>query len=191
MEGCVVLIPFKKNIVESEAKFSIDERHRYFLKKVWNSEGDIATVIMLNPTEKADALRFDRSVMLMNNYFAEQIVKIDEVDQHVYGGFIVVNLFSYRSKNEKKMLKNTEYSDRFDKDTDDWISKAVNQSKDVYIAWGSNKDRKKRVKTVQKILQSHKYQKVYKLKKQKNKNVHPSKYSGDLQFEQIKVSDLI
>ena len=182
MEGCVVLIPFKKSAVESEAKFSEDEKHRYFLKKVWNPEGDIATVIMLNPTKKADAIRFDKSVMLMNNYFAEQIIN----EQPVYGGFIVVNLFSYRSKNEEVMKEETGYNERFDEKTDEWISRAVKQSKDVYIAWGSNKNRQRRINTVKNILKKHDIIEVYRL----DSNNHPSKGSGDFKFKKIKVSEI-
>jgi hypothetical protein len=176
--------------VISQAEFSTDKNntHRYTLKKVWNQEGEIAVVIMLNPTKKADAIRFDKSVMLMNNYFAEQI---NNNNEQLFGGFIVINLFSYRSATLAE-LKNIKLKNRSDVNTDKWIEEAIKNSNGyVYIAWGSNNNRKTRVKKVVEYLKKYKITEVYKLKKHNNKHVHPSRYPGKLEFIKILVKNII
>jgi hypothetical protein len=106
-------------VVKSEAIFSNDKgkEHRYLLKKVWNKEKAIATIIMLNPRRQTDALYLDKSVMLFMNHCISE----------GFGGLYIVNLFSYRCDSEKE-LKAIDYHKRYDIETDKWITHAVKKA---------------------------------------------------------------
>lgn len=71
---------------------------------------------MSNPTD-ADALRFDKSLMIAMNYYVNA----------GYGGFYTVNLFSRIANSNQELLK-VKYKNRYDKRTDKWIQFAIKNS---------------------------------------------------------------
>ncbi|KJL02518.1 DUF1643 domain-containing protein [Priestia aryabhattai] len=153
-------------LIKSEAEFSKDESatHRYLLKKVWDEEKSIVTIIMLNPRKETDALYLDKSVMLFMNYCISKN----------FGGFYIVNLFSYRCNSESK-LKAIDYDKRYDQQTDKWIRHAVNNSVKLYIGWGSNNNRKKRIKQIQEMLRECNDIDIVKLNTVDDREVHMSR----------------
>ncbi|MDQ1005438.1 hypothetical protein QFZ28_006016 [Neobacillus niacini] len=171
---------YESSIVKGEAQFSEDGNHRYFLQRVWNKDLPMAAAIMLNPTD-ADALYSDKTLMKLMNDFVEQN----------YGGFYVVNLFSYIAKREGLLLEKTSYDDRYDKNTDFWISHAIKNSENTYIAWGSNKNRVTRIKQVIKILKKLKKETVYRPEDANGNITHFSWLSNDYRWVEIKVDDIL
>ncbi|WP_162990221.1 DUF1643 domain-containing protein [Mesobacillus foraminis] len=175
-----VRVQYEHSIAKSKAKFSQDGNHRYILQRVWNDKLPMAGAIMLNPTE-ADALVSDKTLMKLMNYFV----------QNKYGGFYVVNLFSYIANSEKELLRETTYDERYDDNTDKWISKAIEGSEDFYIAWGSNKNRKTRIKRLVKILKDLKKKSVFKLENENGDITHFSRSHNDFKWVRIKVDDIL
>lgn len=174
------LIKHRYSTVKSNAKFSDDGLHRYVLKRVWTENPCMATVIMLNPTP-ADALIWDKSLMLIMNYLVEK----------GYGGFYVVNLFSYIAKSEEELIQETTYEERYNKKTDKWISTAFKNSKDIYIAWGSNKNRIRRIKTVIDILKKLGVNTVFRFESPDGSVPHISRSKTDKIAQSILVDNLL
>lgn len=84
--------------------------HRYYYKKVFNTEKEnILTFVMLNPSD-ADQYKPDPTIRNI-----ETIVK----ESKRYNGFAIINLFSYRTakpkdlKNKILKIKNTKEKDEF------------------------------------------------------------------------------
>lgn len=167
------------SVVRSKSIFSKDikKKHRYLLKKVWDSEKPVATIIMLNPREETDALYLDKSVMLFMNYCISKR----------FGGLYIVNLFSYRSDSVKK-LKKINYSDRYDSNTDKWIEHAVKSSSVIYIGWGSNKNKIIRINKVKEMLRKYSSNKIIRLTTDDNKAVHISR--STLKMKEIIIKDI-
>ncbi|MBW9169766.1 DUF1643 domain-containing protein [Clostridium estertheticum] len=147
--------------------------HRYFLERIWDKEKTIATVIMLNPSY-ADELKWDYSSMRAINFL------IDEG----YGGITIVNLFSCIETDSENLPS---YNQRFDKDTDKYIEKAIIQNEVFIIAWGSNKNRLRRITNLKKILTKHKDSiKISRLTDEDNSRRHVSRLKRKLHLEPIK-----
>jgi hypothetical protein len=80
-----------KAAVKTEAIFSDDRKHRYILRKEWDSKKPKATIIMTNPST-ADMLTMDYTTLyIMNN-----IIKLD------FGIIDIVNLTSKITTKLKK-----------------------------------------------------------------------------------------
>ncbi|WP_291581404.1 DUF1643 domain-containing protein [Clostridium sp. UBA6640] len=110
--------------IETSEKYAEDElgnRYRYLLKRTWDKEKNIATVIMLNPS-KADILKSDKTITSLMNYL---------IDNN-YGSMIVVNMFSYMSTDPKE-LKNKK--DEFEALNNKYIIEASEKADDIIIAW--------------------------------------------------------
>ena len=162
--------------MKSIAIFSKDalQQHRYSLFRSWGEEKNYATLIMHNPTCKANEIAFDKSIFLAHNYFYTQN----------YDGYYIVNLYSYRSDNLDG-LKGIKFKNKFDSNTNKYIELAVQNSKDVYLAWGTNNSKKTRIDFILRLLTNNNIKHVYKLKKIKKKNIHPSYYNTNLEFDRI------
>ncbi|PEF94027.1 DUF1643 domain-containing protein [Bacillus cereus] len=170
-----------EKIITSTAYFSegAGRKHRYSLFRYWSEEKNYATIIMNNPTRKADEIAFDKSIFLAHNYFYNK----------EYSGYYIVNLYSYRSDSIEG-LKRVPFNKKFDSDTDVHIRTAIENSNGIYIAWGTNKNKVRRINFIKRILKDCKITHVYKLKKLNGKNQHPSRYNTDLEFNKIAVEEI-
>ncbi|QDQ03667.1 DUF1643 domain-containing protein [Bacillus sp. BD59S] len=170
-----------EKIITSTAYFSggSERKHRYSLFRYWSEEKNYATIIMHNPTRKADEIAFDKSIFLAHNYFYNK----------EYSGYYIVNLYSYRSDSTEG-LKGVPFNEKFDSDTDAHIRTAIDNSNDIYIAWGTNTNKVRRINFIKEILKDYNITHVHKLKKLKGKNQHPSRYNKDLKFDHIAVEKI-
>jgi hypothetical protein len=130
-----------KAVVKTEAIFSDDRKHRYILRKEWDSKKPKATIIMTNPSA-ADMLTMDYTTLyIMNN-----IVKLN------FGAIDIVNLTSkittkLNVKKDLDLKPNTENID--------FILKSAEKSDKVILAWGKLGENNKKVRDVQDILLEH------------------------------------
>ncbi|RTX70530.1 DUF1643 domain-containing protein [Mammaliicoccus sciuri] len=112
-----------KSVLETEAIFSEDKMHRYLLKKTWDIDKEVLTIITMYPHYDG-VINVDLTTQLIINKVAEK----DE-----YGGVNFINLFS--NIDTPINLKHIENS--HDKHTDIHIMKAVKEADSVLLAWGS------------------------------------------------------
>ncbi|HEI7041850.1 TPA: DUF1643 domain-containing protein [Staphylococcus aureus] len=112
-----------KSVLETEAIFSQDKMHRYLLKKTWDIDKEVLTIITMYPHYDG-VINVDLTTQLIVNKVAEK----DE-----YGGVNFINLFS--NIDTPINLKHIENS--HDKHTDIHIMKAVKEDDSVLLAWGS------------------------------------------------------
>ena len=71
----------EKAILKTETVFSEDRRHRYLLRKEWDTKKPKATIIMTNPSS-ADLMTMDYTTLyIMNN-----VVRLD------FGSIDIVNM---------------------------------------------------------------------------------------------------
>jgi hypothetical protein len=124
-----------KATVKTEAVFSDDRKHRYILRKEWDTKKPKATIIMTNPST-ADMLMMDYTTLyIMNN-----IVKLD------FGGIDIVNLVS---KMTTKLNVKEDLDLKLDAENFDFILKSAEKSDKVILAWGKLGENNKRVRDVQ------------------------------------------
>lgn len=127
--------------IEVEILHSDDGKYRYILKKVWNKELPMVTVLTLYPANNK-LIESDLTTMLITN----------NVYQLGYGGFFNVNLFP-RVFTGKREYKSDKYND-------DCILECVKNSEIVVIACGSliynNKKVRKRYNELEVILKNSK-----------------------------------
>jgi hypothetical protein len=126
----------EKAVLKTEAAFSEDRRHRYILRKEWDSKKPKATIIMTNPST-ADLLNMDYTTLyIMNN-----IIKLD------FGTIDIVNLVS-------KMTTKLNVKNDLEVDEENFtvICKSAEKSDKVILAWGKLGENNKKVRDVQDIL---------------------------------------
>ena len=128
---------------------------------------------MLNPSY-ADELKWDWSSMRIINH----LIELEE-----YGGVDIVNLFSWIEVDSKKLPP---YEERYNKTTDNYLEEAIRDNKDIIIAWGSNKDRKRRINKVKKILleceSKHRQKKnIYRITDDVDNIKHISRLNGNIE----------
>nr|AOQ25927.1 hypothetical protein [Mammaliicoccus sciuri] len=112
-----------KSTLETEAIFSDDQQHRYLLKKKWDSEKQTITIITMYPHYDG-ILNIDLTTQLIMN-------KVSEMES--FGTIHFVNLYSnITTPINLKHLENA-----YDKHTDIQIMKAVKESDEVILAWGT------------------------------------------------------
>ena len=127
-----------KTTLKTEATFSDDRRHRYLLRKEWNTKKPKATIIMTNPST-ADMLTMDYTTLyIMNN-----IVKLD------FGSVDIVNL---TSKMTLKLDVPKDLDIKLDDENIDYIIKSVEKSDKVIVAWGKLGENNKKVRDAQDYL---------------------------------------
>jgi hypothetical protein len=165
-----------ESIVKSKAIFSDDRNHRYLLKRVWDEKKEYATIIMLNPSY-ADELKYDYSSMRAINYILDN--QKNELLNKEYGGVNIVNLFSIVETNSSNLPS---YNERFNNDTNKYIEKAIKESKDIFIGWGSNRNRKKRVEFIKGKLKG---KRIFRFVDGSNYNKHISLLSKNIRLEQL------
>lgn len=109
--------------LETEAIFSDDNQHRYLLKKTWDNDKKIISVITCYPNFEGTK-KLDLTTQLIMN----KVVEMDE-----FGSIHFVNLYSnITTPINIKHLENSH-----DKHTDIHIMKAVKEADSVLLAWGS------------------------------------------------------
>lgn len=149
-------------ILETEAIFSDDNQHRYLLKKTWDKDKKIISVITCYPNFEGTK-KLDLTTQLIMN----KVVEMDE-----FGSIHFVNLYSnITTPINIKHLENSH-----DKHTDIQIMKAVKESDEVILAWGAYAKKpavESRVNEVLEMLKPHE-KKVKKLiNPQTNEIIHP------------------
>lgn len=151
-----------KSTLETEAIFSEDANHRYLLKKTWDNDKKVLTIVTMYP-HFSGVLNLDLTTQLVIN-------KISEKEE--YGAIYFINLYSnIETPINLKHLENSH-----DKHTDIQIMKAVKEADEVILAWGAYAKKasvESRVNEVLEMLEQHK-KKVKKLiNPQTNEIMHP------------------
>lgn len=131
-----------KTITRSEAIFSDDDRHRLYLKKVWNTKLPIATVITKFPRYEGQVKSDLTTQLIVNNLYDIGM-----------GGFYLVNLFT----NIELSNQMDEVEDILHEAADQYILEAVENSEDVILAWGSTSSKiiTNRIKELETVLEPH------------------------------------
>ena len=149
-------------ILETEAIFSDDNQHRYLLKKTWDKDKKIISVITCYPNLEGTK-KLDLTTQLIMN----KVVEMDE-----FGSIHFVNLYSnITTPINIKHLENSH-----DKHTDIQIMKAVKESDKVLLAWGSFAKKplvRTRVNEVLDMLKPHKNKISTLTNPQTNEIMHP------------------
>ncbi|MEN3822345.1 DUF1643 domain-containing protein [Staphylococcus xylosus] len=148
--------------LETEAIFSDDNQHRYLLKKTWNKDKKIISVITCYPNFEGTK-KLDLTTQLIMN----KVVEMDE-----FGSIHFVNLYSnITTPINIKHLENSH-----DKHTDIQNMKAVKESDKVLLAWGSFAKKllvRTRVNEVLDMLKPHKNKISTLTNPQTNEIMHP------------------
>ena len=111
--------------IHRTAILSDDGMYRYTLRRTWVEGLPHALIIMLNPST-ADALKDDATIRsLIRLLYALG-----------YGGFVVVNLYAFRSTNPAGL---TEIVDPIGPKADNFICYEIENAYVVVVAWGASK----------------------------------------------------
>ncbi len=114
----------KMSIIYKYASFSSCRKYRYSLSRIWDKKKKHVLFIGLNPST-ADEEMDDATVRRCLNY----------AKNWGYGGFIMVNLFAYRTTFPSN-LKQVKYP--VGKDNDKYIIKLSKKADITIAAWGNN-----------------------------------------------------
>ncbi|MEX5833155.1 MULTISPECIES: DUF1643 domain-containing protein [Staphylococcus] len=148
--------------LETEAIFSDDNQHRYLLKKTWDNDKKIISVITCYPNFEGTK-KLDLTTQLIMN----KVVEMDE-----FGSINFVNLYSnITTPINIKHLENSH-----DKHTDIQIMKAVKESDEVILAWGAYAKKpvvEARVNEVLEMLKPHKKKVKQLVNSATNEIMHP------------------
>lgn len=151
-----------KSTLETEAIFSEDANHRYLLKKTWDNDKKVLTIVTMYP-HFSGVLNLDLTTQLVIN-------KISEKEE--YGAIYFINLYSnIETPINLKHLENSH-----DKHTDIHIMKAVKEADSVLLAWGSYGKKplvQNRVDDVLNMLKPHKKKISILTNPQTNEIMHP------------------
>ncbi|MGY3751792.1 MULTISPECIES: DUF1643 domain-containing protein [Staphylococcus] len=132
-------------ILETKAIFSDDNQHRYLLKKTWDKDKKIISVITCYPNFEGTK-KLDLTTQLILN-------KVSEMKD--FGSINFVNLYSNMITTTN--IKHIENS--HDNHTDIQIMKAVKESDEIILAWGAYAKKpvvESRVNEVLEMLKPHK-----------------------------------
>jgi hypothetical protein len=122
----------ESNLIKTEACFSECGKYRYWVSRVWNKDQDIGAFVCLNPS-KATSLLSDTTLSNCSNLAV----------QWGWGGFYLLNIFSYMATNPKKMKAQEDPNGPMNNHAITSISK---NAKLVVLAWGNgHKERSKEV----------------------------------------------
>lgn len=151
-----------KSTLETEAIFSDDQQHRYLLKKTWDKDKQVITIITMYPHYDG-VINIDLTTQLIMN-------KVSEMD--AFGSINFVNLYSnITTPINLKHLENA-----YDKHTDIQIMKAVKESDEVILAWGAYAKKpivEARVNEVLEMLKPHKKKVKRLINPATNEIMHP------------------
>ena len=174
----------KKGTISSEVLFDEvnDRKHRYYLYREWQDKGNIACVIMLNPSY-ADEVKWDYSSMRVMNYLIDYKLK-------KYKAIYIVNLFSVVETNSKNLFKIIP-SDRNNSNTDYWIDNSIQKSDDIFIGWGAvkNKNMQARIDFVKSAIKKHN-KSIYRFTNPDGSSSHVSRLTNKAKAKKITLSDL-
>ncbi len=106
-----------------EAKFSIDKKERYSLKREWDKSKNKILYIMLNPSF-ADDKDDDPTIRRLINF----------TKKFNSGGFLVGNIFTTITPNPKELDKSKGMSDKNFEE----LIKLINKVDQIVYAWGSS-----------------------------------------------------
>jgi hypothetical protein len=126
----------EKSVMKTEAIFSDDRKHRYLLRKEWDSKKKKAVVIMTNPSA-ADTFTLDYTTM----YILNNLTKLD------FGSVDIVNMVSKMTR--KLHIKNDADSPDEEKENFGIILNSAQKTDFVIIAWGKLGENNKAVRDVQ------------------------------------------
>lgn len=107
------------------ARMSKDRVHRYQLTRTWDRQKGKVLFIMCNPST-ADAVSNDRTITRITNF----------TKSWGYGGFVVGNLFAFRSPHPKD-LKTAQ--DPKGKKNKKYLRRLIKDAEMVVYAWGCNR----------------------------------------------------
>lgn len=117
------------------AEFSQDRLHRYALWRIWDNTKPLVMFIGLNPST-ANESGNDRTITRVKNLSVGW----------GYGGFYMMNLFSYVSTDPGKLVVCTDNTLN-----DSWLFSVRKSCKDVVFVWGNFSVAVERAKEVKKM----------------------------------------
>jgi hypothetical protein len=112
--------------MNKQAHFSQDGKHRFWLLRSWDENPRMVTIIGLNPST-ADAQDDDPTI--------RSCIRI--ATHNGFGGFVMVNLFSFISAYPDKLKAAIAAGDAMRDETDTTIARMVANSHKTICAWGS------------------------------------------------------
>ena len=148
--------------IQIEIFMSDDKKERYILKKIWDIEKPIATIITLYPSTSDLIINDSTTTFITNNVF-----------KCGFGGFYSVNLYS------KISTGNREFGKQDTKVNDNYILKCAKISDNIIIACGSlpktNKLVQNRLNSIIELLTKNKLRKkiLFLTDSNKQDNFHP------------------
>lgn len=128
-----------KTITRSEAIFSDDDKHRLYLKKIWNSKLPIATVITKFPRYEGQITSDLTTQLIVNNIYDRGL-----------GGCIIVNLFTHVD-----IANNAdEVEELLHEEADKYILDAAKGCDEIIFAWGASSSKiiSQRIKEVESLM---------------------------------------
>ena len=128
----------EKAILKTETVFSEDRRHRYLLRKEWDTKKPRATIVMTNPSS-ADLMIMDYTTL----YIINNVVRLD------FGSVDIVNMVS---KITTRLDVKNDIDSKADRENIDFIVKSADKADKVIIAWGKLGENNKKVRDLQKSL---------------------------------------
>ena len=138
-----------QHLIYSNAKFSKDRVYRYALWRTWDDSLEKLLFIGLNPST-ADEIKDDPTMRRCIRFSKD----------FGFGGFIMANIFAFRSTDPKKLKK---IKNPIGNKNDFWIKKLNKEAGMTIAAWGTHGDYLDRGKEVSKMLKN-----LYCLRKTKN-----------------------
>ena len=127
--------------MQMSAQFDSSGRYRFSLHRLWRETGEIATIIMLNPST-ADHLRNDPTIAR-----CIQLARF-----WGFAGINVVNLFAYRTSSPAHLRQ---IRRPVGKDNDSHIRKNAESSGTIILGWGNHGAWRSRDREVVELLQGH------------------------------------
>ena len=138
-----------QHLIYSNAKFSNDRVYRYALWRTWDQSLEKLLFIGLNPST-ADEVKDDPTMRRCIRFSKD----------FGFGGFIMANIFAFRSTDPKKLKK---IKNPIGKKNDFWIKKLDKEAGMTIAAWGTHGNYLNRGEEVSKMLKN-----LYCLRKTKN-----------------------
>tara|TARA_B100000941_G_scaffold154426_1_gene109490 strand:+ start:17049 stop:17528 length:480 start_codon:yes stop_codon:yes gene_type:complete len=138
-----------QHLIYSNAKFSNDRVYRYALWRTWDQSLEKLLFIGLNPST-ADEVKDDPTMRRCIRFSKD----------FGFGGFIMANIFAFRSTDPKKLKK---IKNPIGNKNDFWIKKLNKEAGMTIAAWGTHGDYLNRGKEVSRMLKN-----LYCLRKTKN-----------------------
>lgn len=108
---------------------SDDGEHRYAIKRIWDAESPLVTVLTLYPTQSTIVENDLTNFLITSNVF-----KLG------YGGYYSTNLFS------EKLIEKSKYGYTTDNVNDEFIVNSAKDSEFIILAYGSMPTKRKQVR---------------------------------------------